>query len=342
MIREALSKLVEGQELDLAEVEAATEEIMRGEATPAQVGAFLTALRLRGETPTEIAGFARAMRKAAIPVRPKRADLVDTCGTGGDGRGTFNISTIAAFVVAGAGLGVAKHGNRSISSRCGSANLVEALGVKLTLNSEQIARCIDEVGIGFLFAPALHPAMKHATPIRRELGIRTVFNVLGPLTNPAGAKRQLLGVYSPKLTETLAEVLENLGSEHALVVHGANGLDELSTTGVNKVSELSWGQIKTYYLDPQELGLPRARLADVAGGTLEENVRIAYEVLEGKPGPRRDIVLLNAAAALIAGGRASNFEGGLTLAAQSIDAGWALQKLEELVRMTAALEGEDD
>ncbi len=238
MIKEALSKIVSGSDLTLAEAREVMREIMRGEATQAQIGAFLTALRMKGETVDEIAGCAQAMRESAIAVKPKRNQLVDTCGTGGDGSGTFNISTTVAFVAAGAGLAVAKHGNRSVSSRCGSADLLQALGVNLELSPEQVAQCIDEVGIGFLFAPKLHPAMKYALAPRQEIGLRTIFNILGPLSNPAQAKRQLLGVYDSDLTELMAEVLRALGAEHAFVVHGADGLDELSVTGQNKISRL--------------------------------------------------------------------------------------------------------
>ncbi|PIU57211.1 MAG: anthranilate phosphoribosyltransferase [Chloroflexi bacterium CG07_land_8_20_14_0_80_51_10] len=334
MIKEAISKIVEGADLSMAETEGVMAEIMGGQATPAQIGAFLTALRIKGETAAEIAGCARIMRQNAIRVNPKRSDIVDTCGTGGDGSGTFNISTAVAFVAAGAGLGVAKHGNRSVSSKCGSADLMQALGVKIDLAPDQVAQCIDEVGIGFLFAPAFHPAMKYATPVRQEIGLRTIFNVLGPLANPAWAKRQLLGVYSAELTETLAEVLKAMGTEHAFVVHGAGGLDELSTTGANKVSELRHGQVKTYELDPQTLGLAAAKQSDLRGGAVEENVEIIKSVLQGQPGPKRDIVLLNAAAVMVAGGKASDLKAGLAVATESIDSGKAFGKIGELARMS--------
>jgi len=334
MIKEAIARIAAGADLSMAEAAKVMSEIMQGEATPAQLGAFITALRMKGETAAEIAGCARIMRENAIRVRPQRADLVDTCGTGGDGSGTFNISTTVAFVAAGVGLGVAKHGNRSVSSRCGSADLMQALGVKIDLSPVQVAHCIDEVGIGFLFAPALHPAMKYAAAVRQEIGLRTIFNLLGPLANPARMRRQLLGVYSAYLTETLAEVLHSMGSEHAFVVHGADGLDELSTTGINRVSELRYGQVRTYDLDPQELGLPPANLRDLAGGDLEENAKITREVLGGQKGPRRDVVLLNAAAVLVVGGKARDLREGLAQAAQSIDSGRALQKIGELVEMS--------
>jgi len=334
MIKEALSKIVSGSNLTSAEAREVMREIMQGLATPAQIGAFLTALRMKGETADEIAGCALAMRESAIAVKPKRNQLVDTCGTGGDGSGTFNISTTVAFVAAGAGLAVAKHGNRSVSSRCGSADLLQALGVNLELSPEQVAQCIDEVGIGFLFAPKLHPAMKYALAPRQEIGLRTIFNILGPLSNPAQVKRQLLGVYHSDLTELMAEVLLALGAEHAFVVHGAGGLDELSVTGANKVSHLYHNHIETYYLNPEELGLPRAKLSDLAGGTVEDNAETTKALLEGKRGPKRDVVLLNAAAVLIAGGKASSFSEGLVLAAEAIDNGSAQRKLHQLVEFS--------
>ena len=334
MIKEALSKIVSRNDLTMAEAREVMREIMKGEATQAQIGAFLTALRMKGETADEIAGCALTMRESAIAVKPKSNQLVDTCGTGGDGKGTFNISTTVAFVAAGAGLAVAKHGNRSVSSRCGSADLLQALGVNLELTQEQVAQCIDEVGIGFLFAPKLHPAMKYALGPRQEIGLRTIFNILGPLSNPAQAKRQLLGVYNSDLTELIAEVLRTLGAEHAFVVHGADGLDELSVTGQNKISRLYDGYIETYYLDPQDLGLPRARLSDLAGGSVEENAAITKALLAGKDGPKRDVILLNAAAVLIAGGKASSFSEGLGLAAEAIDNGSAQRKLHQLIEFS--------
>jgi len=334
MIKEALSKIVSRNDLTMAEAREVMREIMKGEATQAQIGAFLTALRMKGETADEIAGCALAMRESAIAVKPKSNQLVDTCGTGGDGKGTFNISTTVAFVAAGAGLAVAKHGNRSVSSRCGSADLLQALGVNLELTQEQVAQCIDEVGIGFLFAPKLHPAMKYALGPRQEIGLRTIFNILGPLSNPAQAKRQLLGVYNSDLTELIAEVLRTLGAEHAFVVHGADGLDELSVTGQNKISRLYDGYIETYYLDPQDLGLPRARLSDLAGGSVEENAAITKALLAGEDGPKRDVILFNTAAVLIAGGKASSFSEGLGLAAEAIDNGSAQRKLHQLIEFS--------
>jgi anthranilate phosphoribosyltransferase len=333
-IKEAIARLLENQDLTEAEAEAVMEQIMTGQTTPAQIGGFLVALRLKGETVEEVTGFARAMRRNAISVCPCQSFLVDTCGTGGDGAHTFNISTAAAFVAAGAGLAVAKHGNRSVSSKCGSADVLETLGVCLELSPEKVAACIDEVGIGFLFAPRLHPAMKHAIGPRREMGVRTVFNILGPLTNPAGAQAQVLGVYDGALTEMIAQVLGSLGSQAAFVVHGADGLDELSTTGPNQVAQLRDGYVKTFTLDPLELGLPRATLSDLKGGDAEENGAIARAILDGEPGPRRDVVLLNTSAALVAGGVADDLADGLGMAARSIDSGAARAKLDALIAFT--------
>jgi anthranilate phosphoribosyltransferase len=333
-IKEAIGHVLDGQDLTEAEAEAAMGQIMAGQATPAQIGGFLIALRAKGETVAEVTGFARAMRQNAVTVRPHCDLLVDTCGTGGDGAGTFNISTTAALVVAGAGLVVAKHGNRSVSSRCGSADVLQALGVNLDLSPQAVADCIDEVGIGFLFALRLHPAMKYAIGPRREMGVRTVFNILGPLTNPAGAQVQVLGVYDGALTETMARTLGSLGSRSAFVVHGADGLDELSTTGPNRVSQLQNGHVRTFTLDPQALGLPRATPADLLGGDVEENAALTRALLAGEPGPRRDIVLLNSAAALVAGGVAADLHQGLALAADSIDSGAAQARLQALVAFT--------
>jgi anthranilate synthase/phosphoribosyltransferase len=335
-IQEAIAKVADRQDLTVAEAEAAMTQIMQGEATPAQIGAFLIALRIKGESVSEIAGCASAMRRSAIAVRPRhRESLVDTCGTGGDGAGTFNISTTAAFVVAGAGQPVAKHGNRSISSQCGSADVLEALGVNLDLSPEQVGLSVDEVGIGFLFAPKLHPAMKHAIGPRRELGMRTIFNVLGPLTNPAGATAQVLGVYDPELTEPLAQVLGTLGSRVAFVVHGADGLDELTTTGPNRISALQGGRVQTHTFDPAELGFHRARLSDLQGGDAQENAAITESILSGKlDSARRDVVLLNAAAALVAAGRTRSFSEGIRLAEHSLDSGAAKRTLDRLVEFT--------
>lgn len=337
-IQGAIAKVLEKQDLSEKEAEAAMTQIMEGQATPAQIGALLVALRMKGETVGEIAGAARAMRRSAVPVRPQRRErLVDTCGTGGDRAGTFNVSTTAAFVVAGAGQPVAKHGNRSVSSKSGSADVLEALGVNLDLSAEQIAACIDEVGIGFLFAPRLHPAMKHAIGPRRELGMRTIFNILGPLTNPAGASAQVVGVYDAELTEPIARVLGALGCDTAFVVHGAGQVDELTTIGANRVSELRAGQVKTYQLDPAGLGFHRAYTADLRGGNAQENAKITQEVLAGADrGARRDAVLLNAAAALAAAGRARSIREGIEQAAESIESGAALQVLERLIDFSQA------
>ena len=330
-IREAISDLVEGQSLTEFEANEVMEQIMTGRATPAQIGGFLIALRQKGETVAEVTGFARAMRRNALAIQSHHPLVVDTCGTGGDGRCTFNISTTAALVVAGAGLPVAKHGNRSVSSMCGSADVLGELGVHLDLPHEKVAACIDEVGIGFLFAPSFHPAMKHAIGPRREMGVRTVFNLLGPLTNPAGAQVQVLGVYDGALTEMMAQVLNALGSRGAFVVHGADGLDELSTTGPNRVTRLEDGRVRTYSLDPRNLGLPRATLDDLKGGDARENAALIRDVLDGEPGARRDVVLLNAAACLVAGKAANDLPQGLVLAAESIDSGAARAKLASLV-----------
>ena len=334
MIREAIAKLIDGQDLTREESAGVMEEIMGGEATPAQIAAFLVALRIKGETVEEITGCAQVMRRMATRIRTGHPVGVDTCGTGGDGGGTFNVSTAAAFVVAGAGVCVAKHGNRSVSSRCGSADVLQALGVRIEAPPEKVEQCLDRVGIGFLFAPLLHGAMKHAIGPRREIGVRTIFNLLGPLTNPAGATRQVLGVYDGDLTETLARVLGELGAERALVVHGVDGLDEITTTGPTKVSELRDGEVNTYYIDPTQFGLPLSRREDLLGGTAEQNAQVLLEVLEGKPGPQRDIVLLNAAAGLVVGGRAETLAQGVELAAESIDSGRALEKLEGLRRVS--------
>jgi anthranilate synthase/phosphoribosyltransferase len=340
-IQDAIAKAIDGQDLTEIEAESAMTQIMQGEATPAQIGAFLIALRMKDESVSEIAGCARAMRRSAVPVRPQRAEtLVDTCGTGGDGAGTFNISTTAAFVVAGAGQPVAKHGNRSISSRCGSADVLEELGVNLDLTPDQVAACVDEVGIGFLFAPNLHPAMKHAIGPRRELGVRTIFNLLGPLTNPANAAAQVLGVYDPTLTETMARVLAELGSQAAFVVHGSGGLDELTTTGPNQVSVLRDGNVETRTFDPADLGFARARSADLHGGDAQENATITQGILSGtQNGARRDVVVLNAAAALVAGGQARTLTEGIHLATHSLDSGSAKHVLDHLIEFTQIAQG---
>jgi len=334
MIRESIAKLADREDLTVQESQDVMEEIMTGEATPSQMGAFLMGLRMKGETAAEITGCARAMRAHVTKVTPQASPLLDTCGTGGDGACTFNVSTAVAFVIAGAGVPVAKHGNRSVSSNCGSADVLEALGVNIQLGPDEIAQCIDEAGIGFLFAPRLHPAMKNAIAPRREMGIRTVFNVLGPLTNPAAAEVQLLGVYDSALTDVIARVLLLLGSRSAMVVHGDGGLDELSVTGPNKVTELRDGEITTYILDPRELGLSRCEPVHLKGGLPQENARLIRNLLQGEKGPQRDTVLLNAAAGLLAAGTASNMADGLERAAESIDSNRAMSKLTQLTDLS--------
>ncbi|MFH0847686.1 MAG: anthranilate phosphoribosyltransferase [Chloroflexota bacterium] len=336
MIKEAISLLVAGKDLSLAESARTMEEIMAGEATPAQLGAFLTALRLKGETADEIAGLASVMRAKAVPVSVS-GPVVDTCGTGGDGASTFNISTAAAFVAAGAGLKVAKHGNRAATSQCGSADVLEALGVNIMLDAAGVARCIEQVGIGFMFATSFHPAMKYAAAPRREIGIRTVFNILGPLTNPAGAKSQVIGVASDSLTLKLAEVLERLGSRHVLVVHGGDGLDEITLTRETQVCELKNGKIESYSVSPEDFGLKRVSLDTLKGGTSQENAGILREVLSGASGARREVVLLNSAAALLAGDRVSTLKEGMALSAEVIDHGQAISKLDGLIKLSQSL-----
>ncbi len=331
-IQHAIHQLFARQDLSAAEADAAMSEIMAGEATPAQIGAFLAALRMKGETVAEITGCARAMHRSAVQVRPAIGDgaLLDIVGTGGDLSGTFNISTTAAFVIAGHGVKVAKHGNRSVSSKCGSADVLAALGVNLQLNAEQAAECIEQIGIAFLFAPLYHPAMKYAIGPRRELAARTIFNVLGPLTNPAGATNLLVGVYDGELTDVLARVLGEMGRRAAFVVHGANGLDELSVTGVNRVSHLRDGQVHTFDLNPAELGLSPATLADLYGGDAVENAAITRGVLAGEiHGPKRDAVLLNAAAALST--ECEALDAGLENARRSLDSGAALHALDSFI-----------
>jgi anthranilate phosphoribosyltransferase len=331
MIKDAIAKTIRREDLTQAEAEAAMMDIMTGNATQAQIGAYLIALRMKGETVDEITGSARAMRANVVPVPVKKDDtLYDTAGTGGDGKHTFNISTAAAFVIAGAGRKVAKHGNRAASSQCGSADVLGALGVNLDLTPEQVGQAIDEVGIGFLFAPKFHPAMKHAVGPRKEIGQRTIFNVLGPLTNPAGADVQIIGVFDPELTEPLAQVLGELGSRAAFVVHGAGGMDELNTVGSNRVSHLRDGRVTTTTIDPEMLDLPRGDMADLVGGTPEDNAKILRSVLGGSlNGTRRNAVLLNAAAALAA--ESGDLREGFALARESLESGAALKKLDELV-----------
>ena len=348
IITEALRALVDRRDLSRIEAAAAMDAIMSGAATNAQIAAFLTALRMKGETIEELVGFAQVMRQKVVRIRTRadevagltgtdREMLIDTCGTGGDASGTFNISTATAFVVAGTGLKVAKHGNRSASTLCGSADVVETLGVSLELTPVQIARCVNEVGIGFMYAPLLHTAMKHVMPARREIAIRTVFNLLGPLTNPAGANAQVIGVAAAALTEPLARVLAELGTSRAFVVHGADGLDEISNTGESRVSEVREGLVRTFSVRPEDFGLPRASIKELQGGDREQNAQIIRLLLEGEPGPRRDIVLMNAAAALVAGARARDLKEGVALAAQSVDGGEARRKLDALVALSRTL-----
>ena len=345
MILEALQKLVERRDLGPEEAFMTMEEMMSGKASDPQIAAFLTALRCKGETVGEITSFARAMREKVCRVRVRSqvetsssgADdvrLVDTCGTGGDAGHTFNISTAAAFVVAGTGVQVAKHGNRSVSSLCGSADVMEALGIDLTLTPEQVGDCIDEVGIGFLYAPLLHTAMRYVMTARRDIRIRTVFNILGPLTNPAGAPAQVVGVYEERLTELLARALNELGSKRAFVVVGLDGLDELSPAGESRVSEVKDGHVRTYMVSPEDFGLKRASLSDLQGGSAAENAEIIKRILGGEEGPKRDVVVMNAALGIVAGGKATDFQDGVKLAARSIDSGAAMEKLCRLVEFS--------
>jgi anthranilate phosphoribosyltransferase len=337
MIQKALQQLLDGRDLSREEARTVMGSIMSGEATPAQIGGFLIALRVKGETADEIAGCAEAMREHVLSVRPQRQDLVDTAGTGGDGARTINISTAAALVAAAAGAAVAKHGNRAVSSASGSADVLEALGFRLELEPERIARSIDELGFGFLFAPTHHPAMRHAAPVRRELATRTVFNVLGPLTNPAGARAQVVGVYSPELVRTIAEVLARLGAHRAFVVHGAGGIDELSPAGPNLVCEVVEGNVHEREIDPEaELGLARCSVEELRGGTPAENATAIRDVFAGAGGGARSAILLNAAGAIAAGGHAEDLREGLELARKTVDSGAAGERLERLIAFTQA------
>jgi anthranilate phosphoribosyltransferase len=349
MIDEALQKIVAGEDLSRVEAEAAMEQILIGGSSDAQIAGLLTALRMKGETVDELVGFATAMRRHASPIFSSSNSLavealVDTCGTGGDASGTFNVSTAAAFVVAGAGVRVAKHGNRSISSRCGSADVLEHLGVKIDMAPERVGRSIEEVGIGFLFAPAMHAATRHAMPARRELRMRTVFNLLGPLTNPAGASAQVVGVYAASLTELLARALGELGVRRAFVVHGADGLDEISISGETCIAELRDTVVRTYTVVPEDFGLRRSSLDSIRGGDAKQNAEIIHKVL-GRSllyrdhGAHRDIVLANSAAALVAAGKAKDFIDGMRLAAHSIDSGAARERLEALVAFSKIEKG---
>jgi anthranilate phosphoribosyltransferase len=346
MITEALQRIANDREsLTREEARAVMTEVFSGSATDAQIAALLVALHMKGETVEEIVGFAEAIRAVAEPLPLHDVStvsvsgigpspLVDTCGTGGDATGTFNISTAAAFVVAGAGVRVAKHGNRSLSSKCGSADVMEALGIKISLPSAVLAACLEEVGIVFLFAPAMHSAMKYVQPARRELRLRTIFNLLGPLTNPARASAQVVGVYSLDLVEKVAEALSMLGTHRALVVHGLDGLDEITITGPTRIAEVREGSVRTYEVTPEEFGMKRAQLEDISGGDAAANAAIIREILAGKKSPKRDVVLLNAAAALVAAGKVEHLADAVPLAAQSIDSGAAAAKLETLVKFT--------
>jgi len=334
MIKDAIAKLAERASLTEQEAESVMLEIMDGAATPAQIAAYLMGLRLKGETVEEIAGSVRAMRAKAVRIAVGDPLVVDTCGTGGDGAHTFNISTTTAFVVAGAGLTVAKHGNRSVSSKSGSADVLSALGVEIDLSTERVADCIDEVGIAFLFAPLYHGAMKHCAGPRQEMGIRTMLNLLGPLTNPAGATIQVLGVYESQLTSLLGNVLMHLGSQHCFVVHGMDGLDEITLTAKSQISEATGGILSNYLLDPAEFGLALVPAKQLAGGTPQENAAITREILQGRKGPKRDIVCLNAAPALAAARKATSLQDGFLLAGQAIDSGAAAEKLARLITFT--------
>lgn len=332
-IRACIGRVAEGRDLSKSEAEESMKDIMSGNATPAQIGAFLTALRNKGETIPEIAAFAKVMRQFASRIAPKVDDiLVDTCGTGGDKINTFNISTGAMFAAAGTGILIAKHGNRSVTSKSGSADVLETLGVRIDSPPEKVEQSIEEIGIGFMFAPTFHSAMKHAIGPRREIGLRTVFNVLGPLTNPAGAQAQIMGVYDAGLTEKLAHVLGRLGCERAMVVHGLDGLDEISTLGKTRISELEDGKVETYSIEPDDYGIPQTTPQEIGGEDAEENAKILLKVLGGEEGPHQDIIQLNAAAAILVGGRAEDLERGLELAGEAINSGRALEKLRQLIK----------
>jgi anthranilate phosphoribosyltransferase len=333
-IRDALARVTAGDSLREAEMESVVAGLISGDATPAQIGGFLIALRMKGETVDEITGAARAMRERATRIRPQAAFIVDTCGTGGDQRGTFNISTAAALIAAGAGATVAKHGNRAMSGTVGGADVLEALGVRIELAEERVAACIDEIGIGFLFAQSFHPAMRHAAGPRRELGVRTIFNLLGPLSNPAGARHQVVGVFASQWTEPLASALGRLGSTHALVVHGEDGLDEISLAAPTEVSEWHDGTLRTYRLTPEEYGLQRCHPSDLDGGDRDRAARIIRDILAGGRGPRTDIAILNAAAALYVGKRTDSIAAGISLARDAVHNGRAQQALDRLVRFT--------
>ncbi|MCP4683379.1 MAG: anthranilate phosphoribosyltransferase [Desulfobacterales bacterium] len=352
MIKEAIAKVVSGKDLAQTEMEGAMEEIMTGAATPAQIGAFIAALRIKGETVEEITGAAQVMRAKATKIEMRnnlinvdRDDIniedetiIDTCGTGGDGTNTFNVSTLTALVVAGGGVRVAKHGNRAVSSKCGSADVLEALGIKLDIAPSDVASCLEKVGIGFLFAPLFHGAMKYAAGPRQEIGLRTIFNILGPLTNPAGATAQVLGVYDPNLTDKMAHVLGRLGTKEAFVVCGEGTFDEISICSPTRVSHLKDGQVQSYDMTPEEYGFERAGLDSIRGGDAQQNADIIREVLNGEKGPKRDMVLLNAGAAFVAAGLDPDLKAGILRAENSIDSGHAREKLDALMDFTRACE----
>jgi anthranilate phosphoribosyltransferase len=331
-LKSCLANVIEGKSLTQTEAQEIMTQIMSGQVTPAQLAALITGLKIKGETVDEITGFALAMREKATPVMTNQRFLVDTCGTGGDGSSTFNISTATALVVAGAGLTVAKHGNRSVSSKCGSADVLEELGVNLAIDASEVAKCIDEIGIGFLFAPLFHPAMKHAAAPRKELGFRSIFNLLGPLTNPLGAKYQVVGVYDANLTEVMAKVLHKLGIAKAFVVSGIDGLDEVSITGPTKITRLEQGQFSTFFFEPDLVNMKTCKIDAIKGDTPKENAKIILEILGGEKGPRRDIVLINSAFSLMSGGMATDIVEGIEIAAEAIDSGKAFKKLELLVK----------
>ncbi len=354
MLKQAIAKVVGGFDLQEEEMRAAMEEVMSGEATPAQIGAFITALRMKGETVDEIVGAARVMRAKATricaakdhtvnidrdEINVEDETILDTCGTGGDGTNTFNVSTVTALVAAAAGVKVAKHGNRAVSSQCGSADVLESLGVKLDIGPSDVERCIEEVGIGFLYAPLFHGAMKYAAGPRREIGLRTIFNLLGPLTNPAGATAQVLGVYDPALTETMAAVLGRLGSREAFVVCGEGSFDEISICGPTRISHLKDGKVRTNEIAPEDYGLKRATPDAIRGGDASQNAQIIRDILAGQEGPKRDMVLLNAASALVAAGRDVDFQSAIQRAATTIDSGLAQEKLDALVEFTQRFAG---
>ncbi len=336
MIKEMIGRIVEGKNLSLVESKAVMNEVMEGNATEVQIGSFITALKMKGETVDEITGFVSVMREKATHIDVGNNVVVDTCGTGGDAKCIFNISTAAAFVVAGAGLKVAKHGSRASSSHCGSADVLKFLGVNIDASSKVVEECIQKANIGFLMAPLLHSSMKHAVGPRREIGIKTIFNILGPLTNPANATRQVIGVYDAKLTDIIAKVLKELNTEHAFVVYGYDGMDEITTTDKTKVCELKDGKIKSYFITHDSFGIPKAEINDFVVGTPEESAQVISEVLGGKNGPRRDIVLLNASAAIVAGGGADDLRDGVRIAAESIDSGKAEASLKKMIEMTNA------